>query len=222
MEHYNNYHLWDEEAGGVGWPEHVDEQVVGQHVQLLHLLTLPTHRLKKDQKRQENPCTCSTKFCFAWHDMHEAKQNTNTLRIKNLRKKYVFSINVRTWTLTLPATPNSSVMPALLTAAETAFTADWMLANSWVRSPKYTICLKHARVLFYLPEDPSNFLRFIKQVRLALLLNSLTCSHLLHNYFNKSATAYLTTSDYSSTAGSLPEAISAWPLQKMSVSQPQL
>ena len=222
MEHYNNYHLWDEEAGGVGWPEHVDEQVVGQHVQLLHLLTLQTHRLKRRinnakkipvQYLLHKILFCITTFC---------KQNKILIRTKNLRKKYVFSIGVRTWTLTLPATPNSSVMPALLTAAETAFTADWMLANSWVRSPKYTICLKHARVLFYLPEDPSNFLRFIKQVRLALLLNSLTCSHLLHNYFNKSATAYLTTSDYSSTAGSLPEAISAWPLQKMSVSQPQL
>jgi hypothetical protein len=35
-----------------------------------------------------------------------------------------------TWTLTFPATPKSSVMPALLTAADTAFTADWMLASS--------------------------------------------------------------------------------------------
>ena len=39
------------------------------------------------------------------------------------------------WTLVLPSTPNSFEMPALLTAAEMALTADWMDVRSWVRSP---------------------------------------------------------------------------------------
>ncbi len=33
-------YLWDEETGGVGGAEHVDEQLVSQHVQLLNLLPL--------------------------------------------------------------------------------------------------------------------------------------------------------------------------------------
>jgi hypothetical protein len=59
------------------------------------------------------------------NENNKIHQRNNMTIMKSLKP-----FRLLTWTLTLPATPKSSVMPALLTAADTAFTADWMLARS--------------------------------------------------------------------------------------------